>query len=47
MTIGSVVGGYIPVLWGGGLLSFTSVIGNAIGGLLGIWVTFKLTNGFS
>ncbi len=47
MTTGSFIGGYVPVLWGAGLLSFTSVIGNAIGGLLGIWITFKLTQGFS
>ena len=47
MTMGSFIGGYVPVLWGAGLLSFTSVIGNAIGGLLGIWITYKLTQGFS
>lgn len=45
MTIGSIVGGYIPMIWGADLLSFTSLIGNAIGGLIGIWISFKLTGG--
>ena len=45
MVIGSLAGGYIPVLFGAGLLSFTSVIGNGIGGILGIWISYKLTEG--
>ncbi len=45
MVIGSLAGGYIPVIFGAGLLSFTSVIGNAIGGLIGIWIAYKLTDG--
>lgn len=46
MTIGSIAGGYIPVLFGADLLSFTSIICNAIGGLVGIWISYKLTEGF-
>lgn len=46
MTIGSFIGGYIPVLFGVDLFSFTAVICNAIGGLIGIWITYKLTSGF-
>ena len=45
MVIGSIAGGYIPVLFGAGLLSFISVIGNGIGGILGIWISYKLTEG--
>jgi hypothetical protein len=37
LLIGSTIGGYIPVLWGGDLFSFTSLLGSLIGGLLGIW----------
>lgn len=44
MVIGSAVGGYAPVLFGGSALSFTSVITTAIGGILGIWIGFKLEN---
>ncbi len=43
MTVGSVIGGYIPVLFGASFLSFSSIIGNGIGGLAGIWLTLKLT----
>ncbi len=46
MTIGSIAGGYIPVLFGADLFSFTSIIFNAIGGIAGIWISYKLTEGF-
>ncbi|HZS09715.1 MAG TPA: hypothetical protein VFD58_33115 [Blastocatellia bacterium] len=41
--IGSTVGGYIPTLWGAELLSFSGVLGSVIGGLLGIWGAYKLS----
>lgn len=44
MIIGSLVGGYIPILLGSSELSFTTVIGNCIGGLVGIFLGFKLGN---
>ncbi len=44
MTIGSVVGAYIPLLWGDSALSLSSVILSAVGGFVGIWVGFKLGN---
>lgn len=44
MIIGSTVGGYMPTLWGDSFLSFTSVILSAIGGILGIWLGFKISN---
>lgn len=46
MTLGSFIGGYIPVLFGADLLSFSSIIGNGIGGIIGIWISYKLTSGF-
>jgi hypothetical protein len=42
LTIGSIAGGWIPTLWGADALSFQSVAGAFIGGMLGIWVGFKL-----
>lgn len=42
--IGSVIGGYLPVLFGADLLSFSSIIGNGVGGLLGVWIAYKLTS---
>ena len=43
MTVGGFVGGYVPSLWGAPGFSFASVIGNAIGAIIGIWIGFKLT----
>ncbi len=45
MVIGSLAGGYIPVIFGAGLLSYASVLGNGLGGILGIIVVYKLTDG--
>jgi hypothetical protein len=40
--IGSTLGGLVPGLWGEGMFSLSSVIASTIGGLLGIYVAFKL-----
>lgn len=43
MAIGSVVGGYIPTLWGEGMFSFSSIFLTAVGGIIGIYLGFKLS----
>lgn len=43
MIIGSVVGSYIPSLWGGGVLSLSSFIFGTFGSIGGIWIAFRLT----
>jgi len=43
MTIGSAIGGYLPMLWGGSLFSFTSIILTAVGGIVGIYLGFKIS----
>jgi uncharacterized membrane protein YeaQ/YmgE (transglycosylase-associated protein family) len=40
--IGSIVGGFIPTLWGAGFLSITSLIFSSIGAIIGIIVVVKL-----
>lgn len=40
--IGSTVGGYIPVIWGAGIISVSSLLGSLIGGLLGVWIAYKI-----
>jgi hypothetical protein len=42
LFIGSTVGGLIPMLWGGGLLSLSSLLLSAVGGFVGIWAGYKL-----
>lgn len=44
MTIGSIIGGYIPTLWGAGLLSYSSVLFSGLGGILGVWIGYKMGN---
>ena len=41
MVIGSIIGGYLPILFGASFLSMWSLFGTAFGGLLGIWITIK------
>ena len=43
MVIGSTIGGYIPTLFGVSFLSFWAIIGNTIGGIVGIYIAYKST----
>ena len=40
--VGSSVGGMIPMLWGDGAFSLSSVIFSSFGAILGIYAGFKL-----
>lgn len=41
--VGSTIGSYLPVLWGdAGFFSFSSIIFSTIGGLVGVYIGFKL-----
>jgi hypothetical protein len=42
MFVGSTIGGFIPMLWGDGLLSLSSVFLTAVGGVIGIWLGYRL-----
>ncbi len=44
LVVGSVVGGFIPSLWGAGVFSFSSIFLSAAGAIAGIWLAFKLTH---
>ncbi|NNM83776.1 hypothetical protein HKL94_00970 [Candidatus Parcubacteria bacterium] len=46
LAVGSTVGGFIPELWGGNLLSFSSIVLTAVGGIAGIWVGYKITQNY-
>jgi len=42
LFFGSTIGGFIPSLWDSGIISMAGVFGSAIGGLIGIWLGWKL-----
>lgn len=42
MIVGSAIGGFVPVLWGAGFMSFSSIVFTAIGGFLGIFGAYKI-----
>ncbi len=44
MTIGSIIGGYVPALFGVSLFSFTSILTSGVGAAVGVWVGYKLGN---
>ncbi len=44
MIFGSIIGGYIPTVFGADTFSFYSIIFSALGGFLGIWLVVKFLN---
>lgn len=40
---GSTIGGYIPVLWGGSVFSLSSILLGVVGGLIGIWMGYRIS----
>ncbi len=40
--VGSFVGSFVPVLWGAGQFSMSSLLFFMIGGILGVWVAYRL-----
>ena len=42
--IGSIIGGYLPVLFGINAFSITSLMSSSVGAILGIWVGYKIAN---
>jgi hypothetical protein len=43
ITIGGMIGAYLPTLFGADGFSLWSVIGSTIGGLVGIWAAYKIS----
>lgn len=42
VAIGGMIGGWLPTLFGASYFSVSSILGGAVGGLLGIWLVYKL-----
>ncbi len=43
--VGGYLGGWVPTLWGASWLSYASVTGNAVGGIISIVIVWKFVNG--
>lgn len=41
-TLGTIVGGFIPMFWGGSTFSYASVLLSAVGGVIGLYVSYKM-----
>jgi hypothetical protein len=41
--VGMVVGGFVPVVWGGSALGLASLVFGSLGGVAGLWLAAKLT----
>ena len=40
--LGSTIGSYIPILLGASFLSYSSLFAGGIGGLLGVYIAYKI-----
>jgi hypothetical protein len=38
ILIGSTIGGFVPALWGGEMLSYAGVLWSTIGAVAGVWI---------
>ncbi|MCL4363620.1 hypothetical protein M1328_00065 [Patescibacteria group bacterium] len=43
MIVGSIIGSYLPTLWGAGIFSYWSLFTSTVGGFLGIYIGYKLS----
>jgi hypothetical protein len=41
ILVGSTIGGFIPDLWGAGLLSYSSVLLSGVGAFVGLWLAIR------
>jgi uncharacterized membrane protein YeaQ/YmgE (transglycosylase-associated protein family) len=42
VTMGTIVGGYVPSAWGDSSFSLASVVLAAVGGVVGLWLALRL-----
>lgn len=43
MIVGSIIGGYVPGLWGAGMLSYWGILMSGIGAIVGIYIAYRFT----
>ncbi len=39
--VGSTIGGLLPALWGGNMISYTAVLLSGAGAFLGVWLVLR------
>ena len=44
MIAGSIIGGMIPMLWNAGLMSMSGVVLSTLGGIVGVYLTYRITS---
>ncbi len=44
LFVGTSVGGYLPLLWGGDVLSLSSIVLSGLGGIVGIYLGWRYQN---
>jgi hypothetical protein len=43
VLVGSTIGGFIPVLWGADLLSYSGLLFSGVGAFVGLWLGYKVS----
>ena len=43
LFIGSTVGGYVPALWGADFFSISGIVASTVGGIIGVWLGFRVS----
>ncbi len=41
--IGSAIGGFVPELWGAGMVSYSSVLLSGAGAFVGLWIGYRMS----
>ena len=39
--VGSTIGGFVPLLWGGEMLSYSGVLMSRVGAFVGLWIAYR------
>jgi hypothetical protein len=45
-TVGSTLGGFVPSLWHASMFSMWGLVLSTIGGLVGIWIGWRIGQGY-
>ena len=44
VIVGSLIGGYIPSLFGASFLSIWGIVGSTVGAIGGLWIAYRVAN---